>query len=116
MPLWMSLARAAFIGGSLVDGIGGHNPIEASRLELGVITGPFTASFADIYAAYDTQEARLIVRDAAGLAEAVEAFWDERGPSPAAAETAIDAASGGALATTLTALTPLLPDEQEAVR
>jgi 3-deoxy-D-manno-octulosonic-acid transferase len=43
-----SVAAVAFIGGSLVAR-GGHNPLEAARFGVPVITGPFTANFREIY-------------------------------------------------------------------
>ena len=39
MGLWYSLAKVAFIGGSLVDK-GGHNPVEAAQLETFILHGP----------------------------------------------------------------------------
>ncbi|MGR0480335.1 MAG: 3-deoxy-D-manno-octulosonic acid transferase [Candidatus Electronema sp. V4] len=42
-----SLARLAFIGGSLVDE-GGHNPIEAAAQAVPVLFGPHTEDFAEI--------------------------------------------------------------------
>ena len=113
MPLWFALCSAAFIGGSLVDGIGGHNPIEASRAGAPVITGAFTASFDDVYAAYDAEDARAVISDALELAEAVAAAIDHGAPHPDRAEAAIARASGGALETTLAALRPLLPAAED---
>jgi 3-deoxy-D-manno-octulosonic-acid transferase len=110
MPLWFALSSAAFIGGSLVNGIGGHNPIEASRAGAPVITGKFTGSFDDVYAAYDQEKARVVVDDALTLSEAVTAAWEGGHPPVERAEKAIERASGGALETTLTALAPLLPE------
>ncbi len=43
-----SLARVAFIGGSLV-GTGGHNPLEASTFSVPVLSGPDVHNFAEIY-------------------------------------------------------------------
>ena len=108
MGLWFSLAPAAVIGGSYVDGIGGHNPIEATRAGAAVITGPFTASFDDVFAAYDAEMARTVCSNAAETARAVLQIWSGEGPTAAAAERAVSALSGGALAATLDALAALL--------
>lgn len=45
------LAPVSFVGGSLIDGLSGHNPLEPARLGSAVITGPHIASFADTYMA-----------------------------------------------------------------
>lgn len=108
MPLWFGLASAAVIGGSLVEGIGGHNPVEASRAGSAVISGPHAASFDDVYAAYRRHGAMQTVTDAASIASAVETVWDGRAPDAASVEAALKDASGGALKTTMTALRPLL--------
>jgi len=49
MGLVYSLAKTAFVGGSLLDGLSGHNPLEPARLDCAVITGPHISSFADTY-------------------------------------------------------------------
>ena len=40
MGLWYRLAHLAVIGGSLVPGVGGHNPLEPARLGCPFIAGP----------------------------------------------------------------------------
>ena len=108
MGLWFALSPVAVICGSLMEGIGGHNPIEATRAGAAVLSGPYTASFDDVFAAYDAHGARTVCRDAADLARAVCAVWDGDGPTVAAAEQALSSLSGGALAATLDALSDLL--------
>ncbi|MGF1464337.1 MAG: 3-deoxy-D-manno-octulosonic acid transferase [Maricaulaceae bacterium] len=49
MGLWLRLSRMAFIGGSWVDGVGGHNPVEAARLATPMAVGPYTANFTTLY-------------------------------------------------------------------
>lgn len=51
LGLWFSLAKAAFIGGSLVDGPGGHNPLEPALLCCPVISGDRVENWASVYAA-----------------------------------------------------------------
>ncbi|MBO9543961.1 3-deoxy-D-manno-octulosonic acid transferase [Caulobacter sp.] len=55
MGLWFRLAGTSVIAGSLVEGIGGHNPLEAARLDCPAISGPFvdnwTSAFAGLEAA-----------------------------------------------------------------
>jgi 3-deoxy-D-manno-octulosonic-acid transferase len=113
MPLWYAMAPAAFIGGSLIDGIGGHNPIEVSQGGSGVISGAFTASFDDVYAAYDRHGARIKIEDATGLYQAIETLWSDRDPALNAAHAALQDMSGGALDKTMGALLPLLPSGQQ---
>jgi 3-deoxy-D-manno-octulosonic-acid transferase len=48
LGLFYRLARAAFLGGSLIPH-GGQNPLEPTRLSVPVIAGPHTANFDDIY-------------------------------------------------------------------
>ncbi|MGJ3232636.1 MAG: 3-deoxy-D-manno-octulosonic acid transferase [Oceanicaulis sp.] len=108
MGLWFALAPAAVVCGSYIDGIGGHNPVEATRAGAAVITGPFTASFDDVFAAYDAEMARTICSNAAETARAVMRVWAGEGPTALAARRALATLSGGALAATLEALTGLL--------
>jgi hypothetical protein len=55
MGLWFRLAGTSLIAGSLVEDIGGHNPLEAARLDCPAISGPFvenwTSAFAGLEAA-----------------------------------------------------------------
>ncbi len=111
MGLWYAVSPAAVIGGSFIDGIGGHNPVEATRAGSAVITGPFTASFADVYAAYRAHDAVLTAATADEIADAVLAVWDGRGPGAEAASRAIASMTGGALAQTAAAILNLLPRE-----
>ena len=111
MGLWFALAPASLIAGSLKPGIGGHNPVEASQAGSAVITGPHVPSFDDLYATYRRHNAVLDAADAPALAEAEMQVWSGHGPRPDAARAALAEASGGALATTRTALLYLLPAE-----
>lgn len=108
MPLWFSACRAAFIGGSLIEGIGGHNPVEATQCGASVVTGPFTASFDDVFQAYEAQNAVVRVSNPDELAAAIAAIWNGSGPKPEAGHDAIRDLSSGALSNTLKALQPML--------
>ena len=108
MALWFVAAPAAFIAGSLVDGIGGHNPLEATRAGAAVISGPHVASFEDVYAAYREHGGVLVADSAEEIAAAVRRIWSGEGPAPEAAAAALAALSGGALDVTLDALEALL--------
>lgn len=70
MGLWFSLASAALIGGSLLPGPGGHNPIEPAQLGCPIITGPQVDNWRGVYAALIGAGAVAIVRDALELTAA----------------------------------------------
>jgi 3-deoxy-D-manno-octulosonic-acid transferase len=110
MSLWYRLADQAFIAGSLIDGIGGHNPVEATRAGCAVITGPFTASFDDIYAAYDARKALVVAADADAIAKVLQS---DPAPRQAKAEQALSDLTSGAMEETLSALLSLLPGTSE---
>ena len=61
------LATAAFIGGSLVPGTGGHNPIEAAAVGIPVLFGPHMSNFREIARAFLTAGAAVQVADADAL-------------------------------------------------
>lgn len=50
MGLWFRLAGTAVIAGSLVPDIGGHNPLEAARLDCPAISGLFVENWASAFA------------------------------------------------------------------
>jgi 3-deoxy-D-manno-octulosonic-acid transferase len=108
MALWYALSPVTVVCGSFLESIGGHNPIEATRAGSAVVTGPFAASFAEVYAAYDACDARRIARTPGELAAALEAAWSGQGVSVEAGLRALDALPGGARAATLAALEALM--------
>lgn len=60
------IARAAFVGGTLVP-TGGHNPLEAMRFAVPVVVGPSMENFRDMAEQFDRAEAWRRVHDAAEL-------------------------------------------------
>ncbi len=67
LGLWYRLASLAVIGGSLVDGIGGHNPLEPARLGCPFVSGPYVANWRAVYAGLvDLDATALIPADALG--------------------------------------------------
>lgn len=50
MGLWFRLAGTSVVAGSLVPDIGGHNPLEAARLDCPAISGPFVDNWASTFA------------------------------------------------------------------
>jgi 3-deoxy-D-manno-octulosonic-acid transferase len=59
MGLWFRLAGTAVIAGSLAPDIGGHNPLEAARLDCPVISGPFVENWTSAFAGLE--DARGVV-------------------------------------------------------
>lgn len=113
MALWFAAAPVAIMAGSLKPGVGGHNPIEATRGGAAVISGPHRDSFSDVYDAYEAEGAVATVKDAGALAEAVLAAWRGGGPPVKAGERALDDLAGGAMQTTVDRLVALLTPEPE---
>ncbi|MGH8568109.1 MAG: lipid IV(A) 3-deoxy-D-manno-octulosonic acid transferase [Gammaproteobacteria bacterium] len=70
LAVFYGASDVAFVGGSLV-GIGGHNPLEAARLAVPVVTGPHIANFATIYRALIGAGAAWITEDPNVLATRV---------------------------------------------
>jgi 3-deoxy-D-manno-octulosonic-acid transferase len=60
-------ANAAFIGGSLLPGVGGHNPIEAAAIGVPVCFGPYMSNFREIAATFLRDGAAVEVRTAADV-------------------------------------------------
>jgi 3-deoxy-D-manno-octulosonic-acid transferase len=83
LGLFYRLAQVVVLGGSLLEGLTGHNPLEPARLGKAIVTGPHTASFTGAYAALAKAGAVLVARDARELKTAVDALVAE----PALART-----------------------------
>ena len=58
---------AAFIGGSLLPGVGGHNPIEAAAVGVPACFGPYMSNFREIAATFLRDGAAVEVRSAADV-------------------------------------------------
>jgi 3-deoxy-D-manno-octulosonic-acid transferase len=103
------LAAGCFIGGTLVPR-GGHNPLEAARFGRPIAVGPSMENFRDVAAEFDRAHGWRRVGDAVQLGAA----WREWLELPAAGQAvgerglAVVEQNRGALARTLSVLTPLL--------
>ncbi|HYD45080.1 MAG TPA: glycosyltransferase N-terminal domain-containing protein [Phenylobacterium sp.] len=111
LGLWYRLAAGAFIGGSLVAGPGGHNPVEAAQLGCPIASGPLVENWASVYAPLVAAEACRVTADAGELAAA---FADFAAGSPAVRQGAERAAAlfsgeAEALREAVAALTALVP-------
>ncbi len=70
LGLWFRLARASLVGGSLVEQVGGHNPLEPARLGCPVISGPHVENWRGVYAELAAARAVRSVAGVGGLAGA----------------------------------------------
>jgi len=87
LGLWYRLADIAFIGGSLVAGVGGHNPLEAARLDCPMIFGPHVENW-PIYGELARQGAALPVFRGEDLAKAMGDMLADDGRASAMAAKA----------------------------
>lgn len=67
MGLMFRLSSMAVMGGSFVEGVGGHNPLEPARLGVPPVTGPNAFNFTDVYDEMLAEQAALLVRDGPDL-------------------------------------------------
>jgi len=72
MGLFLRLADVVVMGGSFVDGVGGHNPLEAARVGAAIVTGPHVANAEALYAEMAAEAAAIPAADAAALARHIE--------------------------------------------
>jgi 3-deoxy-D-manno-octulosonic-acid transferase len=71
MGLFLRLAQVVVMGGSFVDGVGGHNPLEAARLGAALVTGPHVANAQELYDEMLAEAAAIQAADGAALARHV---------------------------------------------
>jgi len=106
-----AVADAVVMGGSFVEGIGGHNPLEAARLEATIVTGPHAFNAADIYAGMFAEAAAIEAADGAALARHIQGLLANPVIARRIGEAAADYAArqGAALDAALALIEPLLP-------
>lgn len=102
MGLWYRLADTVYLGGGHAPGVGGHNPLEALRLNKPVLTGPSLFNFRDLAERLQSHQGFSVVEDANSIANAF----------PAAAVSAelsamLETDALGPMARTLELLAPL---------
>jgi len=110
LGLWFRLARLALICGSLKPGVGGHNPLEASRLACPAASGPYVENWRGVYASLQADQAVRMIEGAAGLAGLLaEALTDDSALRDEAARANVFAGrQGGAVEAVCARLTALL--------
>ena len=113
MGLVYRLAKIGFIGGSLIEGLSGHNPLEPARLGCAVITGKYISSFADAYMALLSFEAVTRILEPRELAPAVLKFLGNETLRKSQSNSALKYAEGSndVLDYVWTHLKPLLPSK-----
>ena len=88
LGIWFRLARLAIMGGGLVDGIGGHNPLEPARLGVPIVSGRKVENWATAYAELEQAEAVRMVDDPAALDASLRQALDDPAPLRAMAARA----------------------------
>ncbi|HEX3367761.1 3-deoxy-D-manno-octulosonic acid transferase [Phenylobacterium sp.] len=103
-------ADAVVMGGSFVTGIGGHNPLEAARLEAAIVTGAEIFNARDIYAALFADAAAIEAADGAALTRHIAGLLANPAIARRIGEAAADYAArqGAALTAAMALIEPLL--------
>ncbi len=111
LGLFYRLAGIALIGGSLIDGYRGHNPVEAAQLDAAILHGPDMTNHAAIAAALANAGAAITVRDSDAIADAVGSLWaePERRQTMVAAASALAAGNQTVVDRVAELILPLLP-------
>jgi len=78
MGLALALADIAFVGGSLDPKLMGHNPLEPARAGVPILTGPYVASFTDIYDRLFKAKAAMRVKSAKHLGKQVTSMLTQK--------------------------------------
>ncbi len=109
LDLFYRLAPVVFMGGSFIRQ-GGHNPLEAARLDSAIVTGPHLSNFADLCAQLAQAGGLRILARRGELAPAVQSLLQEPQTRTNMARAAAGCAQrlAGALDRVMEALGPLL--------
>jgi 3-deoxy-D-manno-octulosonic-acid transferase len=115
LGLFYRLARAAFVGKSLVP-LGGQNPLEAARLGCPILFGPHMTNFVEIAKRLAEAGAAIEVANAADLAMVLDRLLGDAAARTRMARAGENLASAesGALEAALAALAPLLDGRSHA--
>lgn len=104
------LADVVLMGGTFIDGIGGHNLIEPARLGTAVVSGPYYSNWLDIYRAFIEADGLKVVETPDELADAALSLISDTAlrTAQAAAGERVVAGSAGAVDRTIKAIIPLM--------
>ena len=86
------------MAGSLVQGIGGHNPLEPARQSCPFVSGPHVENWTSIYAALAEVDGYQVAADAMALMQIWREALDQPEAGRAMAVRAADVAARGAQA------------------
>lgn len=92
-----SFADVAFVGGSLIAGIGGHNLLEPAFFGKPVLYGPYLGAYEQMAGMLEAKGAGFLVRDEKGVYEAIKALLKDeklREKAGAAAKKVVEENSG----------------------
>lgn len=105
------LAPAAFVAGSLLPHLKGHNPIEAAKLGANIVVGPYVESFEDVYDALFASGGAARAAAPEDIASAIASLWADADLRRARAKAAslVVESGGAALDATVAQLCALLP-------
>lgn len=88
LGLWFRLADLTVVAGSLVPGIGGHNPLEPARLSCPIVSGPHVENWLTAYAELSAVEG-VTLADAGVLSERLSAILTDPAAGKVQAERAV---------------------------
>lgn len=111
LGLFLRLADVAVMGGSFVDGVGGHNPLEPARLGRPIVTGPHVFNARDVYDELLDVVGAIEAADEGALSRHIAGLLGAPRIARRIGEAALDyaEAQGTALAAAMARLEPLLP-------
>lgn len=107
---FFGLADIVLMGGTFIDGIGGHNLIEPARLSAAVVSGPYFSNWLDIYRAFVDAGGLRVVHSADELADTTIDLISNPALRTVQAKAGERVVSGsvGAVARTIEAISPLI--------
>lgn len=113
LGLAMSLAPVTFMGGSIVPGVGGHNPVEPAQVGSAIVSGAAVHNFDGLYQELEDEGGARIIDEAMSdrIAMAIAGLIGdtEQRDKEIAAARAVVARGAGAMDVTVAALLDLLP-------
>jgi 3-deoxy-D-manno-octulosonic-acid transferase len=119
MGLWLRLGAPAFIGGSLISTLTGHNPLEAAQLNVPILCGPYRDSFFELYDQLVKANGAVQAQTAPAIAQTVLDLWQspERIQTMGAAGASVaKSAAHIPMEETLSGLLPLIEKGQDDAR
>lgn len=89
MSFW-SIADVTFVGGSLLDGMGGHNPLEPALFAKPILSGNHVTNFKAIYELLNEKSAAVFATDPQSLAQTVINLFNDTHKSRKLGNNALD--------------------------